>query len=722
LRYPGKLFFILVALVSGPIFNCEADEVPRFAFAVNSFNNSISQFGVDGSAGTLIPNGFAAVNQFPSAIAVHPSNKYVFAIAQSVSQLQVYFLDDATGRLHEIADSPLATGLASPFALAFDPSGRYVYLAGRVSNNIMGYEFDAQSAKLQPIKTMPVPTGGQRARQLAMHPSGRFMYSVNVYSDTVSGFKVNPKSGVLTPVKGSPFWVGRAPVNIVAPMADIPEGITQGPYNIRIHPSGDYVFVCNWMSASVSAFKVDQTSGELTLVEGSPFESDPHPYDLIVSPDGRYLYSAHWVLDSIVSFEINPDSGQLKRLKSADMITLGQGPVDMWFDQSANALYVSHYFTHNIARFRYEPNTGALTPTDSTPGRPGPRSFGISYGSEKVGFSSNYLYGISTKHRSLFAYKIDKRTGDLQAAATVKLDAVPVALAHDKINNLVYVVTNNPDQIHAFSLQNGKTFQAQTQAPVSVKETPSSVAVGPNGLVVYVTSAKHDRMLIFERHPETGEIKEWPESPRTTESYPTDVKIDPAGRYAFVLNEKSNVISSYRYRSGLWPFVDRVEMNRKFTADNGQLSAITTDPLGNFMYAADGNNDQILVYAINPNTGIFEDAKEPSYKVGKNPQDISFHPSGKWAYVVNTKGATINTFAVDSLHGKIEKKLQTLKTARSPMRIIVDASGRFVYVMYNSSKKISVYSIDPVAGLLSHKTDVKQGVEIANIIIDSVID
>jgi 6-phosphogluconolactonase (cycloisomerase 2 family) len=595
-------------------------------------------------------------------------------------------------------------------------------VAGRISNNIMGYEFNAQTAELKPIKTMPVLTGGERARQLVMHPSGRFVYSVNVYSDTVSGFDVNPNSGALTPLKGSPFSVGQAPVNILVPMADIPEGVTQGPYNIEVHPSGDYVYVCNWMSASVSVFKVNPANGELTLVEGSPFKSDPHPYDLIVSPDGRYLYSAHWVLDTIVGFEINPANGQLKRLQSEGMITSGQGPVDMQFEPSQNALYVSHYFTHNIARYRYDPITGALTLTDSTPSRPGPRSFGIAYGDEKVEFLSHYLYGISRKHKSLFAYQINPQTGDLEPAATVPLAAVPVAVAYDKVNDLVYVATNNPDQLQVFALQNGKTFVAQTDTPVTVKDSPSSVAVGPNGLIAYVTSASRDRLLVFERHPETGEIKEWPESPRTTASYPSDVKIDPAGRYAFVLNEKSNVVSSYRYRVGLWPLIDPVEMTTQFGSDNSQVTAISTDPLGNFMYVIDGNNDQILVYSINPNSGIFNAVKESHYKVGKSPRDIKFHPSGDWVYVVNSKDATIHTISVNRLDGKLGKTLQTLKTAGSPLRMALDASGRFAYLIYSYSKKISAYSIDPATGLLSHKTDVNHSVDIADIVVDSEFD
>jgi 6-phosphogluconolactonase (cycloisomerase 2 family) len=512
--------------------------------------------------------------------------------------------------------------------------------------------------------------------------------------------------------------VGKAPVDVMVDMADIPEDITQAPYNLRMHPSGKFLFVCNWMSASVSVFKVNPDSGELTLVDGSPFITDPHPYDLIVSPDGEYLYTAHWAVNSIVSFKIAPDSGKLARLQPERMDTLGQGPVDLWFDPSYSELYVSHYLSHNIASYRYDANNGSLHLTNSTPSRFGPRAMDFAYGEAAVRYSSDYLFGISAINKSLFAYKISGESGELHPQASIALSAVPVALAYDKVNRLVYVATDNPDQIQVFSLQNGESFEEKTPTPVTVKETPTDIAVGPNGLIAYITSAEKDRMLVFERHPVTGEIREWPESPRTTGSYPTEVKIEPVGRFAFVLNKKSNTISSYRFRTGLWPLIDQIAMTTEFGNKNTQLTNMTTDPLGNFLFATDGNNDEVLVYWINTTSGVFDPAKQSHFKVGAKPVDMVFHPNGKRAYVVNAKSATIETYSIDYLFGKLEKKLQTLKTDKSPRNLQLDASGRFAYLFYQDSNKISMYTLDPASGQLTHQKDLHND----GVIKDAVID
>ena len=245
--------------------------------------------------------------------------------------------------------------------------------------------------------------------------------------------------------------------------------------------------------------------------------------------------------------------------------------------------------------------------------------------------------------------------------------------------------------------------------------------VGKNGLIIYVLSPKRDRLAIFERHPQSGEVKEWPESPRTTEPKPMQVTIDPAGRHVFMLS-KNNMLSSYRGREGQWPLLDQIDMQRKFGKDNSKLTALTTDPLGNFIYAADSANDEILVYWINTSTGIFEDARKPSFKVGATPIAMNVHPTGNWMYVANEKANTIETYRVDNIFGALEEKVQTVNTSKSLRSLRLDATGRFAYVTYEDSRKISLFAIDTKTGLLSHQKDLLLESEIADYVLDSYIE
>jgi 6-phosphogluconolactonase len=128
-----------------------------------------------------------------------------------------------------------------------------------------------------------------------------------------------------------------------------------------------------------------------------------------------------------------------------------------------------------------------------------------------------------------------------------------------------------------------------------------------------------------------------------------------------------------------------------------------------------------LAYWINTTSGVFQDAQESHFKVGDQPVDITFHPNGKWAYVVNYEDATINTFSINNLNGGFEKKLQTLKTDKAPVNLQIEASGRFAYLVYRESNQVSLYSVDSTTGRLKHQNDVRNDGVITDVVIDAAI-
>ena len=74
------------------------------------------------------------------------------------------------------------------------------------------------------------------------------------YGDgTVSAFTINASSGALTSV-GSAVATGN--LNNVANPA---------PIDVKVDPSGQYVYVANYLDGSVSLFSVNASTGALTL-------------------------------------------------------------------------------------------------------------------------------------------------------------------------------------------------------------------------------------------------------------------------------------------------------------------------------------------------------------------------------------------------------------------------------------------------------------------------
>jgi hypothetical protein len=91
-------------------------------------------------------------------------------------------------------------------------------------------------------------------------------------------------------------------------MSVLPE---RGPGWLAFDPSGNYLYVVNHTSESISAFAVNWKTGELNPIVSSPFRTDARPSSVEVDSDGAGLSLAHFP-DSVISrFRIDPATGAL---------------------------------------------------------------------------------------------------------------------------------------------------------------------------------------------------------------------------------------------------------------------------------------------------------------------------------------------------------------------------------------------------------------------------
>jgi 6-phosphogluconolactonase len=154
---------------------------------------------------------------------------------------------------------------------------------------------------------------------------------------------------------------------------------------------------------------------------------------------------------------------------------------------------------------------------------------------------------------------------------------------------------------------------------------------------------------------------------------------------------------------------------------------IETSPDNRFALAADLGLDEIVVYRFDPKNGSLTKNDPPFAKLdpGVGPRHLSFHPNGKFAYVVNELKSTITAFSYDANRGALQKlgSISTLPTDVSGpndgAEIHVHPSGRFLFVSNRGHDSIAVFSIDPGSGELTLVQDVStQGKTPRNFEID----
>jgi 6-phosphogluconolactonase len=157
-----------------------------------------------------------------------------------------------------------------------------------------------------------VPVSGHPQQDVFFAPgaSADFIFTDNNVAgpNTVSAYKVGG-NGSLTPVPGSPFSTG----GLGSGVGFFASG------RITTSVVGKFLYAANDGSDDVSAFSIDQQTGVLTPVPGSPFDTGGaaggQGLSLAATPDNRFLYSANGFTQDITTFGINPD-GSLTRIGS----------------------------------------------------------------------------------------------------------------------------------------------------------------------------------------------------------------------------------------------------------------------------------------------------------------------------------------------------------------------------------------------------------------------
>lgn len=133
---------------------------------------------------------------------------------------------------------------------------------------------------------------------------------------------------------------------------------------------------------------------------------------------------------------------------------------------------------------------------------------------------------------------------------------------------------------------------------------------------------------------------------------------------------------------------------------------ILPDPQDRHVLACDLGLDKVLVYRLEGTRLIKNDPPFGTVDPGSGPRHLVFSPSGKWVYVVNEMGCSINTFAYDAASGAMTNvnKVSTLpadfKGQSSCAEIQVHPSGKFVYASNRGHDSIAVFESDQATGSL----------------------
>ena len=197
-------------------------------------------------------------------------------------------------------------------------------------------------------------------------PNGTLLYITSnkdlsgTDDNVIRAFNVDG-SGVATEQTNSPYHTASAPSAVLA-VKTTPNGGSGGLFVYVTNTTTDNISiyqVCTQVNGSCS--DQDVTASNNTLIPvGSPVSVGLDPVAMTVDPTNNFLYVVNHRSSSVSAFRINPTTGALSDLNPATVST-GASPVAISMHSSGKFLFVSNNAGSTISGFNADTTSGALS-------------------------------------------------------------------------------------------------------------------------------------------------------------------------------------------------------------------------------------------------------------------------------------------------------------------------------------------------------------------------
>jgi 6-phosphogluconolactonase (cycloisomerase 2 family) len=372
-----------------------------------------------------------------------------------------------------------------------------------------------------------------------------------------------------------------------------------------------YMWVLGQEYNQIAAFKVDQYSGNLTEVVGSPFSSNGSvPVSIVVKSGGRYVYVINKGTCPTAGCGTGTNSGQ-----SISLFSVG-GDGTLTFQES----YVSQGYESLWAQM------------DSS----GTYLYVLDQYSPGIGPNGLYNAANQDGNGSITAYTSDPNTGRLTLMTNSQNQV-------NGVNTPFWEVGAAPVMSKS---QGGCLYTVNSGLNTNGLQTVTPFSIGSTGQLVYTT---------------TGNIA----ISRTNTSVPTNItSINGSGTYMFLTDAGSNVLYGYDTTGSC-----------NLTALPGGTTNLaasfpnTSDPVytlidttGKYLYVTNNSTtntqtttpfSSISAMTINSTNQELQPIIGSPYPAGSGPQCMVEDPSNQYIYTSNYNDGTVTGFALNSTSGEL---------------------------------------------------------------------
>jgi 6-phosphogluconolactonase (cycloisomerase 2 family) len=672
--------------------------------STNGFVASVSDSGVVTSTGAGSSAVIASQGNVKGSgpVTVLASPRYLYVSADAGRTMTRMAVDNNTGQPRFAGYTPSSvTGNIGFPCLTVDPSGTHAYLSTQVqasggsgyAGTVVIYAIDPLTGNLTPVPGSPFsvsfPLGCIR-----FAPSGKSAYAASGIEDAgdqLGTFSVNTD--------------GTIALNNTVSFSYCPTGVA-------VDPIGDYLYVdvvdvlggTNG-SSKLYGYSIDETTGALTPLNGSPFAIDAGVYGLLsFHPSGNSLYASNLNDVNIIQYTIDRTSGAPTKAGSTDSTCINPSALQFLPDGShAYALC-----GESSARSVSAAPIVELTVTASGQLTPHSTAFAGAVASQmQVDQAAKFLYvlgsgsdssasgpgGTTVAMNMLLAYQIQP-DGSLKLASqsaghvlsnSMLLVSGPTPVTWNTTD--AYLTTSGDDRVTAYAVGSDGTLTAGQNLPTS--SGPFSGSMLPWGsdlLFATQTSAPN-----LQGYAVSGAAIANGSSFGSASS-PGGIVIDPTGQWSYATDPAAGIVDAFHSQSpGNWSAIFFAGgADYTFPAGAG-AGPITMDPSGRYIVVANQKENSISL--IEP----LGAAPTPATPLAYEPLTIKVDGTGNLIFVAGDDGK-LHLLSSNGMGNLSEVATGTLGGTNT-LSVALDPLSRFVYAAGPAG--LNAFTIDATAGNLT---------------------
>ena len=188
------------------------------------------------------------------------------------------------------------------------PDNQFAFVPDLGIDQVVIWKLDVGAAKLTPHGFGVCPPGSG-PRHMKFNPDGTHIYVLNEFSLSITTFAYDKAAGTMTPLQT---------IETLDETTKSKEDFNSAS-EIRVHPSGKFVYAANRGNDSISVFRVDKTTQKLTLVEVESIRGS-WPRNFNLDPTGKWLVAAGQHSNTAAVFSIDQSSGELTFVRRSVMV------------------------------------------------------------------------------------------------------------------------------------------------------------------------------------------------------------------------------------------------------------------------------------------------------------------------------------------------------------------------------------------------------------------